>query len=89
MSNVLKTLAICSSSNKRDQFGSDSLLNLIEMKHVWHLFLCLKGHDVLWLLWAQGLDLGGGSSQQVEGQVSHRPQVGALFMPPTQVGLKS
>lgn len=84
----LKCLPFAVSSNKWDRFGSDSLLSLIEMKHSWHLFLCLKGKDVLLLCWAHGRDQEG-SSQQVEWQVSHGPQVRALFMPPTQGGIKS
>lgn len=42
------------SSNNDDGFGSDSLLGFIEMKHAWHLFLCLKGKDVVLLPWAEG-----------------------------------
>lgn len=53
------------SSNKDDGFGSDSLLGFIEMKHAWHLFLCLKGKDVVLLPWAEGLDWRG-SSQSVD-----------------------
>lgn len=84
----LKRLPFAVSSNKWDRFGSESLLSLIEMKHFWHLFLRLKGKDVLSHCWAHGRDQEG-SSQQVEWQVSHGPQVRALFVPPTQGGIKS
>lgn len=84
----LNCLPFAVSSHKWDWFGSDSLLSLIEMKHFWHFFLCLKGKDVLLLCWAHGRDQEG-SRQQVEWQVAHGPQVRALFMPPTQGGIKS